>query len=271
MTRSRRLALVVVAALAIAGPAGAGVPAGPRGAPLIVEERVGALLPLEESFTTSRGESARLGDYFGKGRPGLLVLSYAHCAMLCSVVLRGVADLLREYRAGAGEPFVVVNVSIDPRETPHESARVQASTLSRAGLPGAVERFPFLVGDTPSIDAVARAVGFPYAWDEATRQYAHPAVLMVISKEGRVLRYLHGVRFEPEEVRSALRGEPKAASIVETVLSCFRTDVLERRYGGAIAAAFRLGGLLVLVALVALVVTLARRGPKPVGERRAPP
>lgn len=269
MTSFARSTTMLVAALALSvRPAPASAAAGAT--PSTIEERVGAELPLARSFTTSEGREARLGDFFGNGRPGLLVLSYARCAMLCSVVLRGVSDLLREYRVTPDERWVVVNVSIDPRETPHEAARVQATALARAGLPGAVERFPFLVGDPASIDAVAKATGFRYAWDEATRQYAHPAALIVVSPDGRVARYLHGVRFEPEEVRAALNGESPRKSLTEVVLSCFRSDVLERRYGGAIARAFQLGGLLILGALVTLLVSLARRkGPR--GEREARP
>jgi protein SCO1/2 len=269
MMRLVRAALVATACLPL-WTRPASVSAAPASAPSTVDERVGAALPLEATFTTSEGREARLGEFFGNGRPGLLVLSYAHCAMLCSVVLRGVSDLLREYRATPDDRWVVVNVSIDPRETPHEAARVQATALARANLPGAVERFPFLVGDEPSIDAVAKATGFRYAWDEATRQYAHPAVLVVVSPEGRVARYLHGVRFEPEEVRAALHGKPAGPSLTEVVLSCFRSDVLERRYGGVIARSFQLGALLVLGALVALVVSLMRRKAPAAGGREPP-
>lgn len=270
MTPFVRSMFVAVALAIVTARANAGAPA--RAVPA-VDEHVGARLPLGAAFTTSDGKRVTLGDFFGNGQPGLLVLSYAHCAMLCGVVLRGVSDLLRDYRPHPGERFTLVNVSIDPRETPHEAARIRASTLARAGDSGVPARAAFLVGERRSIDAVANAVGFRYAWDPPTAQYAHPAVMFVISPKGEVTRYFYGLRFEPEEVRAALFGGPPplARSLKTAVLACFRSDVLERRYGGVIARAFQLGGLLVLAALGGLLLFFVKRGRSPSRERRRSP
>ena len=259
MTASRLVAPALATALALAAPLRAEAPrSGPASG---VDERVGATLPLDAEFTTSTGVKTTLGSALVRGRPALLVLSYSHCAMLCSLVLRGVSELVRDSRDVPGRDFSVVNVSIDPRETPGEARRTQEIMLSRAGYPGAVARWPFLVGERDAIDRVAQSVGFRYAWDPRTEQYAHPAVLVVVSGRGEIMRYVYGVRFEPGEIAAALRGaaEARKPSLAERALRCFRFDGAAQRYAGLIHGIFRAGAALLLGGLLLGIALLVRR------------
>src|SRR5689334_24390531 len=45
-------------------------------------------VPLDVTFRDERGETVRLGDYFGK-RPVVLVFAYYDCPMLCTQVING--------------------------------------------------------------------------------------------------------------------------------------------------------------------------------------
>lgn len=215
------------------------------------DTRLGAVLPGDTPFTSEARRAVRLGDLLGRDRPALVTLSYSHCALMCSSVLRGVADLVRQLDAPRpGADYALVNVSIDPNETPDEAARVQAPLLERAGLAGHAERWPFLVGTKDAIDAVARPLGFDYAWDERTRQYAHPAVLYVLGADGRLKRAFSGARFDAREVRSALFGTATEPRGRVAGIQCFRFDAVSRRFGGALVWTYRALGAL----LVALVV-----------------
>ncbi|HEV8550379.1 MAG TPA: SCO family protein, partial [Polyangiaceae bacterium] len=214
-------------------------------------------LPLATRFTTSDGKSVALGDVLGRGQSALLSLSYSHCALMCSTVLRGAADVAREL-GGAGDRFALVNVSIDPRESPGEAARVQAPLLERAGLAGRPEHWPFLVGTQASIDAVASAVGFRYAWDARTRQYAHPAALFVIDRDGVIRRYFYGIRFDRDATRRALFGADPGQAPAAAPLTCFRFDTLERRFGARLTWFFRAGAAAILALGAAGLIALRR-------------
>jgi protein SCO1/2 len=224
---------------------------------------VGERLPLDLRFVTSSGTQVRLGQLVGAGKPALLVLAYNRCAMLCSLVLRGVSDFVRVSRLSPGEHYAVVTIGINPRESAHEAARTQASALERAGRPGERERWPFLVGEHGSVPLLARALGFEYTWDPRTQQYAHPAVVFVIDAEGRISRYFYGLSLDAAEVEGALGGLPQtrstAHSAVTAILDCFRFDAASRRYGAAIQTGSRAGALLVLVAVAGLVGVLFAR------------
>jgi protein SCO1/2 len=226
-----------------------------------VEEHEDALVPLDAPFTSSESQPVRLGNVVGHGKPALLVLAYSRCSMLCNLVLQATADLVPKLGLELGKDFSLATVSIDPRETPAEAGRTQALALTRAGHPGDVADWPFLVGDQASIQRVARTLGFRYAWDARTEQFAHPAVIFAISREGRVSGYFYDLRPDPVAVRAALLGARPLPGVrsVGAVLNCFRFDALARKYGPVVQRAFQAGALLVAGGLAFGIVLLFRR------------
>jgi protein SCO1/2 len=279
MIRAGR-ALALVAGFAVvavaAGPAHAQLAAPPAVRQAGVDERPGSQLPLDLGFTDSAGRAVRLGDYFGDGKPLLLLLTYTRCTMLCSLVLRGTGKALAGLDHPPGHDFRVLNVSIDPRDTPHEAARNQAVMLEGIGLAGQPERWPFLVGEEAAIRALADSVGFRYVWDARTEQYAHPTVIFAIDPQGRVARYLYGFEFPPRalaqtmaQVRAGIPDERPATNqtagsdgrpgIADAILACFRFETSLRVFGAPVQRVFQAGALLILVGLATTVALFFRR------------
>jgi protein SCO1/2 len=230
-----------------------------RGADL--EEHLGARLPVDLAFTDEAGRATTLGAALG-GQPALLTLAYYHCPSLCGLVLRGLARSLAEARAPLGDGVRAVTVSIDPEDRPADAKRAQGTALSDAGKPAAADAWPFLTGPADASRALADALGYRYAFDPATRQYAHPAVVFAITADGRVARVLYGATIPAADLRLALleASEGRIGDVRDRVLAtCFRFDPTSRRYALAIRAVFRGGGALVLASAAALAVVLARR------------
>jgi protein SCO1/2 len=227
-----------------------------------VDEHLGAALPLELPFTGADGRALRLGDVVRGETPTVLVLSWFECPMLCSLVLRGVVAGVDGLGRAPGDGYRLLTVSFDPRDTVANAQRKQASTLEALPERPSPERWPFLVGPAASIDALTAAVGFRYAWEPATKQFAHPAVIVVLTPDGRVSRYLYGVEFGGRDLRLAL-AEASLGHTVSTVdrvlLTCFHYDPATRRYGFAIALFLRTGATLVALALGLTLVRLRRR------------
>jgi protein SCO1/2 len=210
-------------------------------------------VPLELGFTSAQGVPVRLDELVTGDQPVLLVLAYARCEMVCSVVLQGAAQAIAGMSLEPGRDFLPVVVSIDPRERPDEAARKQAALLARIGRPGEPWRWPYLVGSEASVAALAGALGFRFAWDETTRQYAHPAVIFTLTADGRVARYLHGVGWAPDVLTAALGASPARTSLAEDILRCFRFESGASRFGPRLERYFRAGAILVLAVLVSLV------------------
>jgi protein SCO1/2 len=222
-----------------------------------IDEHVGARVPSDIAFTDSTGQRRLLGELFTRERPIVLVMAYARCTMLCSVVLRGIAVELRSMDLTPGREYLPIIVSLDPRETPDEAARRQNKLLADIGHPGERARWPYLVGDEAAVARLADGLGFRYAWDAKTQQYAHPAVGFVLTADGRIAEYVRGVTFDalPASIRRASRGE-LTTSTARDLLSCFHFDPSLRRYERKLALVFRLGAALVLLSLLALIAGL---------------
>ena len=225
----------MIAALFIAALA-AGVP------DIGLDEHVGAGVPLDLPFTTSAGQPIALRDAFDGHRPVLMVLAYARCEMLCSVVLHGVAEA--EHASHVDHRTVIV--SLDPHETPGEAGRRK----DHLDYPAT-----YVVG--PSVQPLAAALGFRYGWDERTQQYAHPVVVFVLTPDGHIAEYLRGMTYPGLDaaLTRAARGET-TTSTARDLISCFHFDPSLRRYGPAIQLFLRLGAGVVLATLIAIVAAL---------------
>lgn len=257
-----RLALTLVTAVVVAAaPIAAADPGRPPAlAGVRVDEHVGDRLPLDLWFSDAAGRRIQLHELFDGERPVLLVLGYVRCQMLCSLVLHGVTDAVRAMPLTLGRGYRVVTVSIDPHEDAATAAARRTELLSRVGRPDATDGWTYLVGADRPIRALADALGFHYVWDGKTEQYAHPAVVFVITPDGTIARYVHGVDYAATELAASLRaaaaGFVFAPSVAESVLSCFRFDPAVRAHRDAIESYLRIGGLAVSLALGSSVLLL---------------
>jgi len=225
------------------------------------DQHLGETVPLDAVFRDESGRAVRLGDYFGR-RPVVLSLAYYECPMLCTVTLNGLASALDVVSYDPGKEFEVVTVSFEPRETPELAAAKKAAYLRRYRRPGAAAAWHFLTGDAAQIRRLTDAVGFKYAWDETTRQYAHASGIMVLTRDGRLARYLYGVEYAPKDLRFAIyeASQGKILSPVDhLLLYCYHYDPTLGRYGTTVMALLRVAGVLTLAGLGVLMITLRRR------------
>jgi protein SCO1 len=226
-----------------------------------VQERLGELVPLEAEFLDEAGRPVRLGEVLPRNKPVLLTLAYYQCPMLCNLVLSAQARAMRDMGLTLGRDYEAITVSIDPKDTPaqsHERRKRHLQTL------GQEETAPwrFLTGSEESIQKLAGALGFRYRYDEATQQYAHPAVLHVLSPEGAVARYLYGASFDPGDLKLSLLEAASGrvgTSLDRVILSCYRYDPALRRYGFFVFGFIRVGAMLVFLSLMAMLTLYWRR------------
>lgn len=230
-----------------------------------IDENLGKRLDPNLTFTDASGRTVRLGDYMGDGRPLVLTLAYFRCPMLCDLVLRGVATAMANLPFTLGDTYRALTVSFDPRDRPAQAAEKQKSLLAVVGKSRTIfdgSAWPFLVGDDAPIHALADSLGFRFAYDARSGQYAHPAAAFVLTPDGRISRYLYGTQFSARDLRLALveAGSGKVGGIVDRVLlTCYQYDPATRRYGPFIRGFMRIGGFFILTAVTTLVLMLWRR------------
>ncbi len=232
------------------------------------DQKPGDSLPLDLRFKDDTGREVRLRDYFGK-RPVVLSLNYYGCPMLCTVTLSGLAsalDVLTSF--DAGRDFELLTVSFDASEGPELAAKKKKSYLARYKRPTAEAGWHFLTGDKAAIDALTTAVGFRYAWDEETKQFAHPAGVVVLTPEGRISRYLYGIEYAPKDLKLALMESSRGrigTAIDQAILYCYQYDPMTGRYSASVMRILRAGAVLTVLALLGFIGVSLRR------ERAAAP
>jgi protein SCO1 len=217
-------------------------------------------LPLDTPLRDEAGRGVRLADYFGK-RPVVLVFAYYDCPMLCTLAINGLSSALNVLSLKPGADFEIVTVSIDARDTPASAASKKSGYLERYKRPGAADAWHFLTGDQPSIDRLTHAAGFRYAWDQDTKQFAHPTGIIVLTPDGRMARYLFGIEYGPRDLRLAIveASSGKIGSPVDALLLyCYHYDPMTGRYGLVIMRAMRIAGATTVLALGGFVFVMVR-------------
>jgi len=234
-----------------------------------IDQRLNEQLPLDVPFTDETGRAVKIGDYFGS-KPVVLALVYYSCPLLCNQVLNGLTSSLDIIRLDAGKEFNVVALSFDARDTTELAMSKKREYLKRYDRAGAEQGWHFLTGDQQSIDRVTEAVGFKYAFDEDTKQFAHASGIMVLTPGGKLARYFYGVEYYPKDLRLGIveASENKIGTPVDRImLYCFHYDPMTGKYGVVVMNVMRLAGVVTIIMLLALFIVLRRRDSSRTGAR----
>jgi cytochrome c oxidase subunit 2 len=235
------------------------------------DQRLDEQVPLDLAFRDESGKTVRLGDYFNR-KPVILALVYYQCPMLCNQVLNGLAGALKALSFEAGKEFEVVVVSINPRETSELAAAKKESYARDYGRASAAAGWHFLTGDPKPIENLAQSVGFRYAYDSMLNQYAHASGVVVLTPKGRVARYFYGIEYAPRDLRFGLieAAEERIGTPVDQVLLlCYQYDPKTGKYSAAVMKSLRLGGVVTVIGIAALLLALNRKAKS--ASRRAKP
>lgn len=198
-----------------------------------IDEKLGERIPLEElTFIGEDGEPVHLASLFD--RPVILTLVYFRCAGICTPLLQDMSRLVDITESTAGEDYRVVSISFDPKDTA-DLARVKKANLlatmkNREIDPGG---WRFLTGDKETIGKLTEAVGFQYVPDNNKVDFIHVGALIFLSRDGVIVRYLNGIRFNPADIELALvdATEGRARSFMQKMQAfCYTYDPEGRGY-----------------------------------------
>ncbi|HEV2348819.1 MAG TPA: SCO family protein [Terriglobia bacterium] len=216
-----------------------------------IDQKLNEQLPLDLTFRDETGRSVQLGQYFDD-KPVILALVYYECPMLCTQELNGLLRSLQNIPLDIGKQFNVVTVSFNPHETPGLAANKKKVYVGIYGRPGAAQGWHFLTGDEGPIRKLTGAVGYHYAFDPASDQYAHATAIMVLTPQGKISRYFYGIDYPSRDLRLSLveASNNKIGSPVDQVLLyCYHYDPVTGKYGLVIANVLRLAASVTILLL----------------------
>jgi protein SCO1/2 len=224
---------------------------------------LGGRVPLATPITDWTGKTVELGKYFKSGKPVVLALVYYNCPLICPLVLQRLQERVNGVPYALGDDFTVVVVSFDPSNTTEMAAANREGYFTgynKAKTPAAQAAWAFHTATVGSARAIADAVGFKYKYLDESGQYAHPAVLTVLTPDGRVSGYVSGLDVGADELRVALL-QASEGKIAKTwgdffLHRCYRYDPNTGAYTFQAMRVMQAAGLLSVVAVTTLIVGL---------------
>jgi protein SCO1 len=195
-----------------------------------VHENTGRIVPLNLTFRDERGTEIRLGDIINK--PTILTLVYYQCSHICPQMLFGLSEVLSKIKLVPGRDYKIITLSFDETDTPEDARTQKVNYIKAINADFPEISWKFLTGDRETIEKISDAVGIKYR--QVMHGFVHPEVLIFLSPEGKITRYLHvstsayGVQypvlFSPVEFTGAITDASKgiiSARITRTPFLCF--------------------------------------------------
>ena len=215
-----------------------------------VDSKTGETIDPDIPFYDHDNRFVRIGDYFDD-KPVLLSFNYSNCPKLCSVQLENMVQTLAKVKFRVGTDFEMVSVSIDPLEQTSR-AREYVHMYNQGE---SVDGFHFLTGEEEAIEYLAELCGFRYKYIAEQKLYSHPPVFIMVSPKGKIVRYIHGLDYDPVTIERALieTAEGKIGSPINLLaygIGCFVFDESRGKYTFQAMAIMRAGGLLTIFGLV---------------------
>ena len=226
-----------------------------------VDSKTGDMIPMGLQFRDTDGVLTELGALFDGKQPVMLSFNYSDCPKLCSTQLRNMTETLRDVAAKfkVDDHFQMISISIDPNEQTVRLRETQEKYIKQYNHPGTEDGWHFMTGKQAEIKKLADACGFRYRYIARQKYYSHPPVFILISPEGKIVRYIHGLNYKSETIEQALveSAEGKIGSPINWLsygLGCYVYDESSGQYNFQSMLIMKIGGAFtVLVLLMTLI------------------
>lgn len=219
------------------------------------DQNLESQIPLDVMLNNEKGEAVPLSTYF-KDRPVIISMVYFQCPSICNILLNGMVKSMQGIELTAGKDFDVITVSIHPEETPALAAAKKQAYIHIYDRETGSDGWHWLTGDEAQIRRLADAIGFHYKWNPDSKEYAHPAGIVLATSQGVVSRYLFGSEFNKQDLRLGLMDASggKIGSLTDKIAAlCYRYNPVTGQYTLLIHRIVLVACLATVVGLVALI------------------
>ncbi len=222
-----------------------------------IYEQLGNIIPSDVSFMDETGKPVNLKGLVNK--PTILSLVYFRCPGICSPLMNGLSKTLDKVDLEQGKDFDVITISFDYTEDYIMASEKKKNYLDHMKKKIPSESWRFLTGDSISIAKISNAVGFKF--QRQGNDFMHGAAIMVLSPEGKLIRYLYGTDFLPLDLKLAVleASEGKIVPSINKLLKmCYSYDPQGRKY---VLNVTRIagGGMIVLLVAFVLMLTMKKK------------
>ena len=226
-----------------------------------VDSMTGDMIPMSLQFRDTDGVLTELGSLFDGKQPVMLSFNYSDCPKLCSTQLKNMTQTLREVKKKfkVNDHFQMISISIDPNEQTVRLRETEDKYIKQYNEPGTEDGWHFMTGKQAEIKKLADACGFRYRYIARQKYYSHPPVFILISPEGKIVRYIHGLNYEVATIEQALieSAEGKIGSPINWLsygLGCYVYDESSGQYNFQSMMIMKIGAAITVIALLVTLV-----------------
>ncbi len=149
--------------------------------------------------------------YSLKGKPIILSPIYTNCSSACPII----TDSLKKVVPKLGTPgvdFWVLSLTFDPTDNLENiKAFAQKHNLDRRGWK------VVMVENKEDLFKLLDAIDFRFMSIPQTKDFVHPNLVVFISPDMKIKRYVYGVVFEEKEMKKALEYAKGKLSLTEAL------------------------------------------------------
>ena len=211
-------------------------------------EKLGDKINFSANVVNSSNFLKPLGEQIDRDKPTVLILAYYSCPKMCTFLLDGVLEVVNlSPKIRPGLDYNLVAVSFDKKDNDKTSSLKEARYNEKLA---ANEAWSFYSADAANIESLTNSVGFKFVEDGD--EFAHPAGIIFLTKEGKISRYLSGVIFNPKDFKLALLEASdgvigKSTLSDKVLLYCYGFDPVGKKYALSALNVIKLGGGITLV------------------------
>ena len=163
---------------------------------------LGSSLQADYLLVEADGQEFTLGDMMGK--PLIILFSYYGCDGTCPTLNTNLKRVLRDIdRFQIEKDYKVLTISFDKLDTTETMRNFVEKTEIPADMQTGWRHAIFKHQET-DVDKLTASMGYKYFWSRADQVFLHPNVLIFITPEGRVARYLYGTAIDKQTLELAL-------------------------------------------------------------------
>ena len=211
-------------------------------------EKLGENINSKANITDNKNITKKFEDFLDKDKPTVLVLAYYSCPKMCTFLLNGVLEAVNSTeKIRPGLDYNLVTLSFDKKDN-HETSNLKQQKYNKNI--GSNEQWSFYSADSANIEAITSSVGFKFTPDGD--DFAHPAGIIFLTKEGKISRYLSGVLFDSKDFKLALLEASdgvigKSSLSDKVLLYCYGFDPVGKKFALQALNVIKLGGVITLI------------------------
>ena len=228
------------------------------GSEVDVDEKLGDTIALDVPLKDENGDDITLRDLVNK--PTILIFNYFRCPGICPILLTSVVNVVNEMSLEPGTDYRLVAISFDPTDTPEMARQKKANYLNMMHRSFSPDAWRFLTGSGENTRKIADSTGYKYR-KQGEDMFMHPGVIIILTPEGVISRYIYGTSYLSAEVAMAIK-EAAAGEVRPTISKvlafCYSYDPEGRQYVFSITRLFG-AVILVLVAIFMVFVVFKRK------------